>query len=338
MTTSSPPYRIRIVSSYIYDKDDSPYATMGRRNRWVHGFVSEITRQGSGLREFDLRFDPKPDAKDALVRLLDTYIDEEVGLIIIPGTDSAIRVAEVNERIPMLYFGAHPENNGMELLGHPWISGVRLNLPLIWDYDTFALLKTLLPELRQVYFPLNVNSEFAFPNVRRNYALHAARTQRFWIPGWSSNIGYRSVQFLAQRLGVEYYEGPYSDVLELKDGLDKINPCNSALIGFNDTVLNGAAVTAILDFSRAKRIPLFWVNNASIVKAAGVADFSSDFEAIGRLLGKMSLSIMRERKAISEIPFEDDPGEKLSLNLAGCRELGISVGPEVEARFHEVFT
>jgi ABC-type uncharacterized transport system substrate-binding protein len=337
MMPPSTPYRIRIVSSYIYDKDDLPYATMGRRNRWVHGFVSEITRQGSGLREFDMQFEPRPATREALARLVERYTEEEVGLILIPGTDSAIRVAEVNTRIPMLYFGAHPENNGMELLDHPRISGVRLNLPLIWDYDTFSLLKTLLPELRQIYFPLNVNSEFAFPNVKKNYELHTATTQQFWIPGPSSKIGYRSVQFLAQRLGVDYYEGPYSSIAELKSGLEKVDASNSALIGFNDTVLNSAAVTAILEFSRARRIPLFWVNNASIVKAAGVADFSSDFEAIGHLLAKMSLSILRDRKPISEIPFEDDPGKKLSLNLAECRELGISVAAEVKAHFHEVF-
>jgi ABC-type uncharacterized transport system substrate-binding protein len=145
------------------------------------------------------------------------------------------------------------------------------------------------------------------------------------------------VQFLAERLGVEYHEGPYSNVAELQTGLDQVNADRSALIGFNDTVLNGAAVTAILAFSRARRIPLFWVNNAAIVRTAGIADFSSDFEAIGRLLARMSLSLMRDGKSISQIPFEDDPGKRLSLNLTACRELGISVRPGVEAQFQEVF-
>ena len=332
------PYRVRVVSSYIYERSDLPYASMGQRNRWVNGFISELTRQKSGLREMDLRFERTPAHREDLITLLGKYRKEGVGLIIIPGTDSAIRIAEVNTEIPMLYFGAHPENNGMDLLCHPAITGVRLNLPLIWRYDNFYLLKALCPDLARVYFPLNLNSEFAFPNVKTNYGISRAKKQPFWIPGSSSNIGYRSVHFLAERLTVDYFEGPFATVDELRAGLDAMTPERSAVIGFNDTVLSDAAVAAIIDVVRAKRIPLFWVNNAAIVKVAGVADFSSDFEAIGRLLATMSLSILRDGKLVKEIPFQDDPGQRLTLNLPGCNDLGISVLPEVQARFNEVFT
>jgi ABC-type uncharacterized transport system substrate-binding protein len=333
------PYRVRVVSSYIYDKVDSaPYSSMGRQNRWVVGFVSAITRLKSGLRDFDLQFQRTPPTREELIQLLGRYREEGVGLLIVPGTDSAVRIAEVNQDIPVVYFGAHPENNGMELLNHPNITGVRLNLPLIWSYENFSLLKSVAPDLERLYFPLNLSSEFAFPNVKKNYELSRAKKEGFWITHPSSHIGYRSVAFMAERLGVSFHEGPYATLAELEAGLDTMRVERSALIGFNDTVLNGKAVDALLAYSRARRVPLFWVNNASIIKQAGVADFSSDFEAVGRLVGQMSLSILRDGKPASEVPFENDPGQKLTLNLPGCNDLGLSVAPEVRARFNEVAT
>jgi ABC-type uncharacterized transport system substrate-binding protein len=338
MTAAPAPasYRVRVVSSYIFDKDETPYASMGRRNRWVNGFVTSLTRQKSGLREFDLAFERTPPTQEELQRLLSRYKEEGVRLLIVPGTDTAIRIAEVNKEIPILYFGAHPENNGMELLNHPNITGVRLNLPLIWRYKNFSLLKALIPNLERVYFPLNWDSEFSFPNVKKNYELFMAKKQGFWVPGHSSNAGYRSITTMAEWLGVEHFEGPYATIEELRRGLDTVNPERSALVGFNDTVLKGEAVDTLLTFTRAKRIPLFWVNNAAIIKAAGVADFSSDFEAVGRLLGTMALSILRDGTPAKELPFQEDPGEKFTLNVAGLRELGLTATPEVEARFHEI--
>jgi ABC-type uncharacterized transport system substrate-binding protein len=339
VTASPLPYRVRVVSSYIYEREDSaPYSGMGRQNRWVVGFVSAITRLKSGLRDFDLQFQRIPPTREELIHLLSRYREEGVRLLIVPGTDSVVRIAEVNRDIPVVYFGAHPENNGMELLNHPNITGVRLNLPLIWSYENFSLLKSVVPDLERVYFPLNLSSEFAFPNVKKNYEFSRAKKEGFWITNPSSHIGYRSVAFLAERLGVGYHEGPYATLEELQAGLDTMKAERSALIGFNDTVLSGKAVVALLEYSRARRVPLFWVNNAAIIKQSGVADFSSDFEAVGHRVGRMCLSILRDGKPVSEVPFENDPGQKLTLNLPGCHELGLSAPPEVRARFDEVAT
>ena len=32
-------YRVRVVSLYIYEREDVPHRRMGRENRWFHGFV-----------------------------------------------------------------------------------------------------------------------------------------------------------------------------------------------------------------------------------------------------------------------------------------------------------
>lgn len=330
-------YRVRVLSSYIIDDPDAAYAHMGQRNRWVNGFVTSLVRQRSGLREFDLQFQRTPRTQEELVRIVDAWHAEGVQLAICPGTDSAIRLAEVNHRIPMVYFGAHPENNGLELVNQPNVTGIRLNLPLIWSYeDNFALLKELMPNLERVYFALNLDSEFAFPNVRVMYDAFRKQQKGFWIDGKSPYIGYRSVTFLAERAGVRYLEGPYGPITELEQGLREADLHNAALVGFNDTVLNEGAADLLLKFSKTHEVPLFWVNNPSVIERFGVADFSSDFEAVGRVVGKLALDILRDGKPINEIPIQEDPGARRTLNLKRARALGLDVSTATRNKFTEV--
>lgn len=330
-------YRVRVLSSYIYDDSDVAYARMGQRNRWVNGFVTSLVRARSGLREFDMQFQRTPKTQEELKRVVAAWHDERVQLAICPGTDSAIRLAEVNDRIPMIYFGAHPENNGLELVNQANVTGIRLNLPLIWSYaDNFALLKEVMPNLERVYFALNLDSEFAFPNVRVIYNAFKRKHTGFWIEGHSPHIGYRSVTFLAERAGLRYFEGPYGALEELNQGLREADLRNAVLVGFNDTVLNEGATDLLLKFSDAHEVPLVWVNNPAIIERFGVADFSSDFEAIGRIVGGLALEILRDGKPIDSIPLQEDPGARRVLNLKRARALGLAVAASTRAKFHEV--
>jgi ABC-type uncharacterized transport system substrate-binding protein len=331
-------YRVRVLSSYIFDDDDLTYAHMGRRNRWVRGFVISLVQHRSGLREFDLQFERTPSTREGLEAVVAGWTEDGVQLAICPGTDSAIRLAEVNDRIPMLYFGAHPENNGLELLlTRSNVAGIRLNLPLIWSYeDNFALLKEIIPSLERIYFALNLNSEFAFPNVRMIYRNFKETQTGFWIPGESPWSGYRSVAFLAQRAGLRYFEGPFGTVDELSGALEETDLQNAALVGFNDTVLNKDATDVLLRFCERRGAPLFWVNNPSVIERFGVADFSSDFEAVGRLVGTLALDILRDGKPIGTIPFQPDPGVTRTLNLRRARALGLDVPKATQAKFNEI--
>ena len=235
-----------VVSSYIYDQASAqPYSTMGARNRWVHGFIRTLARERSGLHEIGLQFHPAPEEDGALAELVSSLC-EQSDLLICPGTDSAMRVSRLVDDRPIVYFGAHPENNGMEILEKENVTGVRLNLPLLWSYSCFRLLRELLPDLERVYFLLNIASEFAFSNVRQAYRAHARSGGPFWIPGDSDWIGYRSVSAMAERLGVQYFEGVYEEVGQLQDGLTLSNAQNSVYVGFNDSVLNERATAVLL--------------------------------------------------------------------------------------------
>ncbi len=328
-------HRIRVVSTYLEGQQNVPYVDfIGKK--WIKGFVSALIKEGYGLSDFDLQFVKLPDSTNDAAILFQKFVKDDVRLIICAGNDSVYRLAKINKTIPMLYFGTHPENNGLDIIGQENITGVRLNLPLIWSLQNFSILKKLLPDLKEIYIPIYLISEFDTPNVRVNHELFRAQKNGFWIPGHSSYIGYRSIHFLSESLGCRYYECPYTTLEELEKSLDQINPDKSTLIGFNDTTLVKGGVNMVLNIMRKKSIPVFWVNNLSVVRAGGIADFSSDFESVGKLIGSMSLQLLRDKIPIEKIRFQEDPGEKFSLNLKACKEMSIHVPQEVMAKFHMI--
>lgn len=332
-------YRARVLSSYIYSGGEGPFSTMGRRNRWFHGFVSGLIAQGSTLNEFVLDFVELPRDADGVAAVHRDSLEQQVQLVICAGTDATLRWTRECDHIPTLHFGAHPENNGLEVVTKPNVAGVRLNLPLIWNYENFSLLRALLPDLRAVYTPLNLHSEFAFPDARAAYGQFRRDNGAFWVPGSSPWCGHRSVHHLAERLGCEYFEGPFSSVDHLLQGLDAADPRGAAFVGFNDTVLMKDAANRFRQWCGEHGAPLFWVNNWPIISAGdhgGVADFSSHFEEVGHVLSKQALALLRDGKTPAEIGFSSDPGERFGLNLRRCRELSIPVSDAVRARFHMV--
>ena len=330
-------HAVRVLSSFIYGDEAIPHQRMGRDNRWFHGFTKGLLKNGLNLSSLDIRFVRAPFTQGAMSNIAAEFKSENVRLVICPGTDAVIRWKRANVSIATLYFGAHPENNGLELLEQPNIGGVRLNLPLIWSMKNFSLLKELMPRLQRIYIPINLTSEFAFPNVRVNYAIFRRLNRGFWIPGHETYIGHRSVTALADAIGCQYFEGPYSDLTELTKGLAEI-PLNwqSAIVGFNDSALMNGSVNVFLETSAINDLPLFWINNASIVRTGGVADFSSDFQKIGYLLGEMAARLLAAGTKSQEISFAPDPGELFTLNLARCQQLGITVTEQLASRFHRV--
>jgi ABC-type uncharacterized transport system substrate-binding protein len=309
---------------------------MGKRNRWFNGFVASLIDHGCSLQDVAVTFVQLGRTPAEVSATYATCKDRCVDLAICAGTDAAIRWARVCKDIPSLYFGAHPENNGLELTRHPNVAGVRLHLPLVWSFENFALLKALIPRLRAVFVPVNMLSEFAFPNVRAAYAQHRRESADFWVEGTSSWIGHRSVQFLCERLGCRYFEGPYASVSELLGGLSKIDLRDCALVGFNDTVLMENAPNRLLAWCAREATALFWVNNWPIVAAGGVADFSSHFEKVGRILGTQAMALLEGRKSPEQIGFAADPGQRLSLNLRRCAELSLDGAREFRERFDVV--
>jgi ABC-type uncharacterized transport system substrate-binding protein len=134
-----------------------------------------------------------------------------------------------------------------------------------------------------------------------------------------------------------YHEGPFLDVAELQSHISEISgESASALICFNDLLLLPGAVNHLMQAVQERHILLFWVNNLSIVRTCGMADFSSNFERVGERIGEMTVRLLRDGVPIGDMPFAEDPGERFSLNLRRCKELRINPSEEVVRKFHSI--
>jgi ABC-type uncharacterized transport system substrate-binding protein len=141
---------------------------------------------------------------------------------------------------------------------------------------------------------------------------------------------------MARAAGIEYFEGPYESADALAAGLADSIPENAIYVGFNDSVLDDRATGELLSFVERRRALLCWVNNPGIVEHTGLMDFSSDFEAVGRVVGEVALRIVKGGEAPSSIPLQADPGQRLLLNLRTATEHGLQVERSLMMRFDEV--
>lgn len=326
--------KIRVLSSYIYRKGSGPHEEMGKENKWFNGFVKQLVRNGYSLNDVDVNFVSLSSNRENDINVKRRFNDEGVSLVICPGTDAVVRWSKIESSIPTMYFGAHPENNGLELSRQINVCGVRLNLPLIWSSKNFSIIKKVLPGVDALYCPLNLESEFAFDNVRELFNAYRQRNDKSWIPHGSHYIGHRSISFLAEGIGCHYHEAPFIGLDEFKKALNAIPTSrNVAIIGFNDIALLPGAVNSIEKYVTENDIPLLWINNSPIISACGVVDYSSDFYRVGIKIGEIALKILTENATPNSIGLVEDQGEKTAINLKRCAELGIKVPEDVVALF-----
>lgn len=326
--------KIKVLSSYIYEKGTGPQENMGRSNKWYKGFVKSMLARGVDLNTLDVDFVALSTNRTEDSGVAKRFTKEGAALVICPGTDAAIRWSNQAHSIPTVYFGAHPENNGIELHERANVCGVRLSLPLIWSSANFKIVKDLLPNIERMYFPLNRESEFVFDNVRSLYNSFHEKSGTTWIPHNSHYTGHRSITFLCESIGCEYFEGPYSGVSELNALLESIKHVeNKLIVGFNDTTLVPGAIDLISTYVKTNHVPLLWVNNFPVIQACGVADFSSDFFRVGMRVGELAHALLFENATPRDLGLSPDPGQKSGLNLSRCAELDIVVPPGVKARF-----
>ncbi|HEY3699546.1 MAG TPA: hypothetical protein VGK97_09455 [Spongiibacteraceae bacterium] len=334
MPRSDGKIKIKVLSSYIYEKGVGPQENMGRSNKWYKGFVKALLARNVDLNKLDIDFVGLSTDRSDDFRVAQRFGEEGAALVICPGTDAAVRWSKQSHSIPTVYFGAHPENNGIELHERANICGVRLNLPLIWSPANFKTVKELLPNIEHIYFPLNRESEFVFDNVRSLYKSFREKSETSWIPHNSHYIGHRSITFLCESIDCEYFEGPYSGTSELGTLLESIRTVEKKLIvGFNDTTLVPGAIDLISKYVRAYGVPLLWVNNFPVIQDCGVADFSSDFFRVGMCVGDLAHALLFEGATPKDLGLLPDPGQKTGLNLSRCAALNIDVPAALRSKF-----
>jgi putative ABC transport system substrate-binding protein len=253
------------------------------------------------------------------------------------GTPNAIVGAQFGGGAPVVYYGAHPEGVGEAACREAGVAGMVLTLPFTKSYKHFRLIRTLFPDVRQVFVPFYEDIVFCRPEMRSNHRRHRADNPGGspWIRGDSPLIGFRGLAGLCDVIGVEYREFAYRDLDDLRMGLDHVGAGGTLIMPYNDSVYCSGAPQAIAEHTTRRGIPLFWNNNTEATRIGAVAALSSCFREAGLATGRVAARIL-DGAAPRDLPLLSSTKTYSSLNLGRARELGLDIAPQVVARFDEV--
>lgn len=337
--------RIGILSSYTLDPVEPETAPT------VTGLLRELARRGRVRgKDFDIAVLHSSSLADheAAVR---RWLDEGVDLLFSGGTPICAVIhdvlAERGVSRPVVYYGAHPIDGAHEVAlarcVRPDTVCVRIELPLTYSPRNFQLLRRLFPDLRRVHIPFARNTAFCHPEMAARYDEHVRdQGPHAWISG--DAVGFRSLRDLCWVIDADYQEYPLRSAGELREALRAIaprsvdDPVHDVIVAFNDTYHVAGAPRVLLDYSARSRVPVFWVNNASMVRAGAVADtcnpFASVAEHAARYVDQFLTGDWPPRRQVVEWSHDT----LFTLNRGRLRELGVADGVIQRAarHFHEV--
>ncbi len=333
-----------ILSSYFYDSADSTDSAT------ISGLIEGLREESFELdRDYRLEISHSNDLDDHR-QALRRWRDGGVDLIFSGGTPAAAVVGEVfgeNRAVPLVYFGAHPDDAGHEIgldrcMGPDTIC-VRIELPLTYSHRNFRLLKQLFPELRDVYVPFACNTVFCHPVMAEKYD-RSLRDQgpHIWLGG--DEVGFGSLGTLSWLIDAEYHEHPLRSATGLQQALEEIptrrpdEPVTAVVLAFNDTFHVEGSPHTLVAHSKRSGVPLVWINNAEMVHHGAVADFCNEFRSVARHATRFVAAHLRGEIQRGTSHLEWDHDVTFSLNLDHLGALGIQV-PRLERvtrHFHRV--
>lgn len=258
-----------------------------------------------------------------------------VELIHAVGTPNAALAAQFTSRIPVVYYGAHPEGVGAEECQQNNSCGVILNLPFTAHYKNFRFIKQLIPGLENIYVPFYEKTIFCHAAMKSRYRIYKKQHPHCWVPMDSEYIGYKSIAGLSYIIGIRYYEFLYADLDELHRILDQVSPVNTLLMPYNDNFYCKSAPELLLEFSYRKEIPLLWNNNPEATQFGALAAIAGCFKQSGIISGEMAGRILKGASAAAE-GYRDSTKSYSSINLKLAQSLGLQLSEVVLDKFDEV--
>lgn len=326
---------VGVLSSYFYQ----PVEAEGSGT--VRGLVEGLAAEGLVRdRDYRLRISHSNDLDDHR-RALREWRDGGVDLLFSGGTPGAALVPEVfgEERsVPLVYFGAHPDDGGHEIgldrcMGPDTIC-VRIELPLTYSHRNFRLLKQLFPELAHVHIPFARNTVFCHPEMAARYdRCLEERGPHAWLHG--DEVGFASLTDLCFLIDAEYHEHPLRSAEGLEAALGSIpprrpgEPVTAAVLAFNDTFHVAGSPRVLTAWSARSGVPLVWINNAEMARRGAVADFCNDFHGVARHATRFLAAHLRGEIPAGHSQVEWDHDVTFSLALDRLAALGVEV-PRLE--------
>src|ERR1035438_7677084 len=262
--------RVLILNSYTLT--DRPALEQLRVRSFLDGLADGGYRAGVNLGIEVLDSNDLAELENRLTSALSQPPD----LIHAVGTPNALLAAKRSGDIPIVYYGAHPEQVAAVECSGPNIRGVKLTLPFTSNYKSYRFLRKLLPEARRVYVPFFEHTVFCTEPMRKKHRqFRSGAAGSPWVPMGSEFIGYRSLAALNDIVGLEYRELVYRDAQDLEAALQCVDPRGAVLIPYNDSVYCAGAPHLLAQFGLTARIPLIWNNNPEATHIGALADRKS---------------------------------------------------------------
>ena len=269
---------------------------------------------------------------------LDKQKDDHIDLIHAVGTPNAAIAGIFTNKIPIVYYGAHPEGVGAAECARENICGITLTLPFTAHYKNFRFIRKLLPDAENVYVPFYESTIFCPKIMREKYRIFRSKNNgSVWVPGGSEYIPYRSLAQLCYVIGINCFELVYKDSEELSTALNHIEPKGSIIMPYNDSVYCNHAPEVLVDSSIKEGVPLLWNNNPEATQIGAMAAIAGEFKEVGLITGKMAGEILNGSKP-SNIGCQISSKSYSSINLKTARIFGLRFSDDVLEHFDEVIS
>ena len=252
------------------------------------------------------------------------------------GTPNAIVAAKWAGEIPIVYYGAHPEQVGTAECSGENLCGVTLTLPFTSDYKRYRFVRRFLPRVRRIYVPFYEGTVFCPPAMAEKHRrFRRAAIGSPWVPMDSELVGYRSLAGLNYIVGLDYRELVYRDAEDLRAALAAVEPEGALLMPYNDSVYCRDAPGLLCRFAIEARLPLIWNNNPEATRIGALAAIAGCFKEAGLVCGGQAAQIL-DTGNIVDVEPRTSTKSYASLHLGRVDELGLDLDDEVFSYFDEL--
>lgn len=267
---------------------------------------------------------------------LDARKKDPIDLIHAVGTPNAAIATEFSHRIPIVYYGAHPEDVGKKECRRGNICGMVLTLPFTASYKNFRFVRKLLPSVRNIYVPFYQGTIFCHPEMKEKYQAYRRNNgEPGWVEADSDYIGYKALAGLCYIIGLNYHEYLYRDIAELRRMLSLIQPEESMIMPYNDSVYCSQAPRHLCTMSNELNVPLLWNNNPEATRIGALAAVAGCFEEAGTETGRMAGRVLNGETP-AQIGFKVSTRSYASINLNVANDMGIDFPGNVLDYFNEI--
>ncbi len=263
---------------------------------------------------------------------------DDIDLIHAVGTPNGAIAAKFTKKIPIVYYGAHPEGVGIKECRGKNICGLILTLPFTANYKSFRFVRKLIPSVQNIYVPYYEKTIFCPEIMKEKHRMFKSKNNGpTWVPMDSEYIGYRSLASLCYIIGINYFEFVYENIDELSAVLDLMESKASMIMPYNDSAHCYGAPELLCDSSNKRGIPLIWNNNAEATQIGALAGIAGCFKEAGFVTGKMAGKILNGTQPYS-LGFQISTKSYTSINLKIAKKFGLEFSDELLSHFDEVIS